>query len=89
MLYWIQHNYCIYLLFGFRDIEPKLLAIDAFQVYNISEVIAAFKNLKTTVLLIPCRYTGIVQVLDIVLNQLLKILIRQEADNHYNSYIEQ
>jgi hypothetical protein len=54
--------------FGFRDIKLKLLAIDAFRAYNTAEVIAAFKNLKTTVSLILSGCTSFVQVLDIALN---------------------
>jgi hypothetical protein len=53
------------------------------------EVITVFKKLKATVLLIPGSCTGFVQVLDIVLNQLLKIFIKEEADNYYNTYIKQ
>jgi hypothetical protein len=78
----------LYLLFGSRDIEPKLLAVDIFQAYNTTKVIAVFKNLKTIVLFIPGRYTGFVQVLDIILNQPIKIFIKQKADNYYNTYIE-
>ena len=58
MLYWIQHNYRMCSPFGLQDIELKLLAIDAFRAYNNIEVMAAFKRLKATVLLIPNRYTG-------------------------------
>jgi hypothetical protein len=49
----------------------------------------AFKNFKTTVSFIPGRCTGFVQVLDIALNQLMKMFIKQETDDHYNTYIEQ
>jgi hypothetical protein len=45
--------------------------------------------LKTTVLLILGSCTSFVQVLDIVLNQLIKMLIKQEADNYYNTHIKQ
>jgi hypothetical protein len=61
--------------FGVRDIELKLLAIDAFRAHNTTKVIAAFKKLKTTVLLIPSRCIGFVQVLDVALNKLMKMLI--------------
>jgi hypothetical protein len=72
--------------FGFRDIEPKLLAIDAFRAYNTVEVIAAFKKLKTTVSLIPGGCIGFV---DVALNQPMKMLIKEEADDHYDTHIEQ
>jgi hypothetical protein len=77
------------LLFGLQDIEPKFLAIDVFRAHNTTEVIAAFKQLKTTVSLIPGGCTGFVQVLDIALNQLLKMLIKEKTDDYYNNYIEQ
>jgi hypothetical protein len=67
-------------LFGFRDIELKLLTINVFQAHSTVKVMAAFKRLKTTVSLIPIRCTGFVQVLDMVLNQLMKMLIKEEAD---------
>jgi hypothetical protein len=60
-LYWIQHNCRICSLFSFRDVEPKLLAIDAFRAYNTAEVMAEFKNLETTVSLIPGGCTGFIQ----------------------------
>jgi hypothetical protein len=75
--------------FGLRDIEPKLLAIDTFRAHNTTEVMAAFKRLKTTVSLIPSRCTSFVQVLDVALNQPLKMLIKEEADDHYDNHIEQ
>jgi hypothetical protein len=89
MLYWIQHDYRLCSPFGVRDIEPKLLAIDAFRAHNTTEVMAAFKKLKTTVSLIPGGCTGFVQVLDVALNKPMKMLIAQEADDHYDAHIEQ
>ena len=75
MLYWIQHDYRLCSPFGVRDIEPKLLAIDAFRAYNTTEVMAAFKKLKTIVSLIPSGCIGFIQVLDVALNKLMKMLI--------------
>jgi hypothetical protein len=89
MLHWIQHDYQMCLPFSSRDTEPKLLAIDAFQAHNTAEVMAALRKLKTTVSLIPSGCTGFVQVLDVALNQPMKMLIKQEADDHYDTYIEQ
>jgi hypothetical protein len=65
------------------------LAVDAFQAYNTSEVIEALRKLKTTVSLIPSGCTSFVQVLDIALNQPMKMLIKQEVDDYYNTYIKQ
>jgi hypothetical protein len=87
MLYWIQHSYRICSLFSFGDIEPKLLAIDAFRAHNAAEVMAAFKNLKTTVSLIPGGCTGFVQILDVALTLPMKMHIKQEADDHYDAHI--
>ncbi|OBT71594.1 hypothetical protein VF21_09541 [Pseudogymnoascus sp. 05NY08] len=50
---------------------------------------ASFKALRTTVSLIPGGCTGFVQVLDVALNQLMKMLIKQEADDHYDAHIQQ
>jgi hypothetical protein len=75
--------------FSSRDTELKLLAVDAFQAYNTAEAIAALRKLKTTVSLIPSGCTSFVQVLDVALNQPMKMLIKQEADDHYNTHIEQ
>ena len=89
MLSWIRQNYKMCSDFGTRDHEPKLLAIDAFRVHNTSEVMASFKALKTTVSLIPGGCTGFVQVLDVALNQPMKMLIKQEANDHYDAHIQQ
>jgi hypothetical protein len=62
--------------FSSQDTEPKLLAIDAFRAHNTLEVIEALWKLKTTVSLIPGGCTGFVQVLDVALNQLMKMLIK-------------
>lgn len=89
MLSWIRYNYRMCSEFGTRDQEPKLLAIDAFRAHNTSEVMDAFKALKTTVSLIPGGCTSFVQVLDVALNQPMKMLIKQEADDHYDSHLQQ
>lgn len=75
--------------FGTRDHELKLFAIDAFRVHNTSEVMESFNALKTTVSLSPRGCTGFVQVLDVALNQPMKMLIKQEANDHYNAHIQQ
>jgi hypothetical protein len=89
MLHWIQHDYRKCSPFSSRDTEPQLLAIDAFRAHNTLEVIGALQKLKATVSLIPSGCTGFVQVLDIALNQPMKILIKQEADDHYDTHIKQ
>ena len=51
-------------------------------------VTSAFQKQKTTISIIPGGCTGFVQVLDIVLNQPLKRLIKEEADEHYDTNIK-
>jgi hypothetical protein len=89
MLRWIQHDYRKCSPFSSQDTELKLLAIDDFRAHNTSEVIEALQKLKTTISLIPSCCTSFVEVLDIALNQLMKMLIKQEADDHYDTHIEQ
>jgi hypothetical protein len=51
-------------------------------------VISAFQKQKTTISMILGGYTGFVQVLDVALNQPLKKLIKEEADEHYDTNIK-
>jgi hypothetical protein len=81
--------YCLALPYRTQDLELKLLAIDVFRIYIIELVVAAFQKQKTTVSIIPGGCTGFIQVLDIVLNQLLKRLIKEEADMYYNQNIKE
>jgi uncharacterized membrane protein (DUF485 family) len=81
--------YCLALLYRTQDLEPKLLAINIFRVYITEPVIAAFQKQKTTVSIIPGSCTGFIQILDIVLNQLLKKFIKEEADIYYNQNIKE
>lgn len=88
MLWWIQHSYRLASPYGTRDIEPKLLALDAFRAHMIALVISAFQKQKTTISMILGGYTSFVQVLDVALNQPLKRLIKEEADEHYDANIK-
>jgi hypothetical protein len=91
MLYWIKHVYQLssaYSTLGVEQ-EPCLLSLDAFSAYLTPAVRCALKAEKTTLSIIPEGSTGIVQVLDVSLNKLLKDLIKEEQDDHYNCYIEE
>jgi hypothetical protein len=88
MLWWIQHLYRLASPYGTWDIEPKLLALDAFRAHMIALVISAFQKQKTTISMILGGYTSFVQVLDVALNQPLKRLIKEEADEHYDANIK-
>jgi hypothetical protein len=67
--------------------EPRLLALNAFSPYITSAVRNALKAQKVTVSIILKGCTSIVQVLDVSLNKLLKALIKEEQDSHYNRYL--
>jgi hypothetical protein len=90
MLHWIKYIYqfsSVYLTIGVEQ-EPCLLALDAFVLYLTLAVRCTLKAQKTTLSVIPGGYTGIVQVLDVSINKLLKDLIKEEQDSYYNQYIE-
>jgi hypothetical protein len=50
-------------------------------------VIDEFKKLNYTTSFIPRGYIGFIQVLDMALNKPLKDLIKQAANDHYDSNI--
>jgi hypothetical protein len=90
MLYWIKHIYrfsSAYSTVGVKQ-EPRLLAIDAFAPHLTLAVRRALKAQKTTLSVILGGCTGMVQVLDVSINKLLKDLIKEEQDSHYNQHIE-
>jgi hypothetical protein len=90
MLYWIKHIYrfsSAYSTVGVEQ-EPRLLAIDAFAPHLTPTVRRALKAQKTTLSVILRGCTRMIQVLDVSINKLLKDLIREEQDNHYNQHIE-
>jgi hypothetical protein len=80
--------YCLALPYRTCNLESKLLAIDIFRAYITELVTTAFQKQKTTISIIPEGCTGFIQVLDIVLNQPLKRLIKEEADIYYNQNIK-
>jgi hypothetical protein len=90
MLYWIKHIYQFSLAYSTIGVEqePRLLAMDAFAPHLTLAVRRALKVQKTTLSVIPGGCTGMIQVLDVSINKLLKDLIREEQDNHYDLHIE-
>jgi predicted neutral ceramidase superfamily lipid hydrolase len=91
MLHWVKHIYQFCLVYSILSIKqkPYLLSLDAFTAHLTLAVHCAFKAQKATVSIIPGGYTGIVQVLNVSLNKLLKDLIKKEQDNYYNCYIKE
>lgn len=51
-------------------------------------VLDEFKKLNCTTSFIPGGCTGFIQVLDIALNQPLKELVKQAANDHYDANVE-
>jgi hypothetical protein len=71
-----------------QDKEPRLLSLDVFAPQMTKLVLDEFKKLNCTTSFIPGGCTGFIQVLNIALNQPLKELVKQAADDHYNANIE-
>jgi hypothetical protein len=91
MLYWIKHIYSFSSAYSTLSVEqePQLLALNAFSPHITLTVRNALKAQKVTVSVIPGGCTGIVQVLDVSLNKLLKALIKEEQDSHYDRHLDE
>jgi hypothetical protein len=90
MLYWIKYIYQFSSAYSTISVEqePCFLSFDAFTAHLTSAVCCALTAQKTTISIVPDSCTRIVQVLDVSLNKLLKDLIKEEQDNHFDCYID-
>jgi hypothetical protein len=90
MILWLKHKYKMSSAYGHIDIEqePRLLCLDAFQAHLTPRVHTECKAQKTTLSVIPGGCTGYIQPLDVSLNKLLKALIKEEHDNHYDCHLD-
>jgi len=67
---------------SYIEVEPRLIALDAFKAHLTLAVCTELKKQKTTLSAIPGGCTGLVQLLDVLINKPLKALIKEEQDNH-------
>jgi hypothetical protein len=77
--------------------EPQLLVLDSFEPHKKSkkkdkeeaeDLVDEFKKLNTTVSIIPRGCTGYIQLLDVSVNKIIKDIIQQCEEDHYNAYAE-
>jgi hypothetical protein len=83
---WVKKQYTSASAYLACKNEPCLLTLDAFAPQMTKSVIAEFKKLNCITLRIPSRYTTFVQVLDISLNNTLKALVAQAAEDYADKY---
>jgi hypothetical protein len=67
--------------------EPRLLCIDAFKAHLTLAVSTVLKQQGVVLSVILRGCTGFVQALDVSLNKLLKDLIKDEQDRHFDKNI--
>jgi hypothetical protein len=89
MLWWLKHSYQFSLAYSNLGIkrEPCLLCIDAFKAYLTLAVSTVLKQQGVVLSVIPGGCTGFVQPLDVSLNKLLKDLIKDKQDKHFDKNI--
>jgi hypothetical protein len=89
MLWWLKHSYQFSLCYSNLGIkrEPCLLCMDAFKAYLTLAVSTVLKQQGVVLSVILGGCTGFVQPLDVSLNKLLKDLIKDEQDRHFNKNI--
>jgi len=67
-------------LYSSNEVEPRLIALNAFKAHLTPAVRAELKKQRTTLSAIPGGCTGFVQPLDVSINRPLKDLIKEEQD---------
>jgi hypothetical protein len=74
--------------------EPRFLVLDSFaphkkskkeEVKETKSLVEEFKKLNTTISVIPGGCTGYLQPLDVSCNKIMKNIIRQCEENHYDA----
>jgi hypothetical protein len=75
--------------------EPRLLVLNAFEPYKkskkkdeqeVEDLVDEFKKLNTTISIIPRGCTSYVQLLDVLVNKIIKDIIWQCEEDHYDAY---
>jgi len=67
--------------------EPCLLCIDAFKAYLTLAISTVLKQQGVVLSVVLRGYTGFVQPLDVSLNKLLKDLIKDKQDKHFDTNV--
>jgi hypothetical protein len=89
---WARQQYKWGSAFSPSDNEPRLLTLDAFGAHKKTvqedkaqeDFVAELKKLNITISMIPEGGTGYLQVLDLAVNKLIKTLIRECEEAHYD-----
>jgi hypothetical protein len=77
--------------------EPRLLVLNAFELYKkskkkgeeeVEDLVDEFKKLNTTISIIPRECTSYIQPLNVSVNKIMKDIIQQCEEDHYNAYAE-
>jgi hypothetical protein len=83
---WVKKQYAVGSAFLTREHEPRLLSLDAFAPQMTAAVRDEFKKLNCETSYIPGGCTGFVQVLDVALNKMIKDMVAQAAEDHYDQH---
>jgi hypothetical protein len=94
---WARQQYKWGSAYSSSDNEPCLLVLDAFGAYKKKKpteeekqandnFVAELKKLNVTISMIPGGGTGYVQVLDLLVNRLIKKIISDQEAAHYDIY---
>lgn len=85
IIQWVKKQYRYATAYMLSHKEPRLLSFDAFTAHMTKDVVNELQQIHCTPSFIPGGCTGYVQVLDVALNQPLKALVKDLADQHYHN----
>jgi hypothetical protein len=91
---WVKNQFKWGTPFSPSDMEPRLLVLDAFEPHKkskkqeekeVDSLVDEFKKLNTTISVIPGGCTGYIQPLDVSINKIIKNIIKQCEEDHYDT----
>jgi hypothetical protein len=91
---WVKNQFKWGTPFSPSDMEPRLLVFDSFEPHKKSKkqeekevngLVDELKKLNTTISIIPGGCTSYVQPLDVSINKIIKNIIKQCKEDHYDA----
>jgi hypothetical protein len=91
---WVKNQYKWGSPYLPSNMEPQLLILDAFAPYKkstkkdeeeVEDLVDEFKKLNTAISVIPRGCTSYIQPLDVSINKIMKNIIKQCKEDHYNA----
>jgi hypothetical protein len=91
---WVKNQFKWGSPFSPSNMEPRLLVLDAFEPHKksrkqeekeVDSLVDEFKKLNTTISIIPSGCTSYIQPLDVSINKIMKNIIKQCEEDHYNA----